>query len=307
LAVAASHSLETMIAWRFVQGLLFPFIFAVTVAYVGDECDGPATIRTSGHYAIGTIFGGFSGRFVAGVADDLGGWRFAFVVLAVATGMGAAAVAWLLPREQNFRPMSGGVGAALRTYGEHLTNRRLLATCVIGFGMLFCVVATFTFVNFYLAAPPFGLSPGALAFVFAVYLLGMTTTPIASRIAIRIGRRRTLFLACALSALGLLLTLIPMLFVVILGLGAICGGLFVVQSLSLGFIGVTVRRAKSTAVGLYVTVFYIGGALGGIVPAVMWRAAGWPGVVATVAAMLALMSALAGVYWRDALPTGDPR
>jgi predicted MFS family arabinose efflux permease len=305
LAVAASRSLEAMIAWRFVQGLLFPFIFAVTVAYIGDECDGPQTIRTSGHYALGTIFGGFSGRFVAGIAADLGGWRFAFVVLAGVTLLGAIAVGMLLPREQRFRPLGGGLGAALRTYGEHLTNPRLLATCGIGFGMLFCVVAIFTYVNFYLAAPPFGLGPGALAFVFAVYLLGMATTPVASRIAIRVGRRRTLFLACALSTAGLLLTLVPVLAVVILGLGAVCGGLFVVQSLSLGFIGVTVRRAKSTAVGLYVTVFYVGGALGGIVPASLWRLGGWPGVISLVMAMLALMAAAAWAYWREPPLAGD--
>jgi predicted MFS family arabinose efflux permease len=303
LAVAASRSLDALIAWRFAQGLLFPFIFAVTVAYIGDECDGPDTIRTSGHYAIGAIFGGFSGRFVAGIAAGMGGWRFAFVVLAAVTLLGAAAVAWLLPRERRFRPMQGGLGAALRTYGDHLTNPRLLATCGIGFGMLFCVVAVFTFVNFYLAAPPFNLGPGALAFVFSVYLLGMTTTSLASRVAIRIGRRRTLFGACALSAAGLTVTLVPTVATVVVGLGGICGGLFVVQSLSLSFIGVTVRRAKSTAVGLYVTVYYIGGALGGIVPAALWRMAGWPGVVALVAAMLVVMSAAAARYWRET-PSG---
>jgi predicted MFS family arabinose efflux permease len=299
LAVASSRSLEAMIAWRFVQGLLFPFIFAVTVAYIGDECDGADIIRTSGNYALGTIFGGFSGRFVAGIASDLGGWRFAFVVLAVVTGLGAAAIGLLLPPEQRFRRLAGGIGGALRTYRDHLTNPRLLATCAIGFGMLFGTVASFTYVNFYLAAPPFGLGPGALAFVFSVYLLAAPTTPIGSRVAIRIGRRRTMFLACGLAAAGLALTLVPMVPAVIMGLAGICGGLFVVQSLSLGFIGVTVRRAKSTAVGLYVTIYYIGGALGGIVPGILWRVAGWPGVTALVGVMLAVMAAAASVWWRE--------
>ncbi len=298
LAVAAAQSLPEMIVWRFVQGLLFPFIFAVTVAYIADETEGAQTIRISGNYALGTIFGGFAGRFVAGIAAGLGGWRFAFVVLAVLSLLGAAAIGLLLPREQRFRRLPGGLGAALRTYGEHLANLRLLATCAIGFGMLFGTVATFTFVNFYLAAPPFDLGPGALAFVFGVYLLGAATTPVASALAIRVGRQRTLFAACALAALGLLLTLVKSLAAVILGLGAVCGGLFVVQSLSLGFIGLAVDRARSTAVGLYVTVYYLGGALGGILPAMAWRAAGWPGVIATVAAMLAVIAGCGAVWWR---------
>ena len=37
LAAASAPSLDALIAWRFAQGLLLPPIFAVTVAYIGDE------------------------------------------------------------------------------------------------------------------------------------------------------------------------------------------------------------------------------------------------------------------------------
>src|SRR5262245_28383015 len=39
--IAFSLSVEGMIAWRFVQGLLLPPIFAVASAYVGDEWPTP--------------------------------------------------------------------------------------------------------------------------------------------------------------------------------------------------------------------------------------------------------------------------
>src|SRR5690349_21979138 len=35
--VALAHDVHAMIIWRFAQGLLLPPIFAVTVAYIGDE------------------------------------------------------------------------------------------------------------------------------------------------------------------------------------------------------------------------------------------------------------------------------
>ena len=98
---------------------------------------------------------------------------------------------WLLPKERRFRPVAS-IGASLRSFGDHLTNRRLLATFAVGFSMLFCIIAVFTYVNFYLAAPPFGLGPAALGTVFVVYLLGMVMTPIATRLAVRFGRRATL-------------------------------------------------------------------------------------------------------------------
>jgi predicted MFS family arabinose efflux permease len=299
LLVAAAGSLPMLILWRFVQGLTMPFIFAVTVAYVGEETEGPDTIRLAGTYTVGTIFGGFAGRFVAGHVTEWAGWRATFVVFAVVTAVFGAAVAWLLPTERRFRPVAG-VGASLQSFGDHLRNRRLLATFAVGFSMLFCIIAVFTYVNFYLAAPPFGLGPAALGTVFVVYLLGMVMTPIATRLAVRFGRRETLALATAVCVAALLLTLVPNLAAIIAGLAFIAGALFVQMALAIGSIGTAARHAKSTAVGLYVACYYVGGALGGIVPAGLWHAAGWPGCVGLAVCVQLVVVAIATHFWRDA-------
>ncbi len=186
----------------------------------------------------------------------------------------------------------------LATYRDHLGNARLLGTCGVGFGMLFSMVAAFTYVNYYLAAAPFSLSPAQLGFVFTVYLLGLATAPVAARMAVRVGRRPTLACAIAMAALGALLTLVPALPAVIAGLALIAGGLFVVQALSLGFIGAAVAQAKSTAVGLYVTLYYVGGSIGAVAPAFLFHAYGWPGVVGALLVVFVAMLALGTAFWR---------
>ncbi len=298
--VALAPSLPVLLAWRFAQGLLLPFIFAVAIAYIADECDGPDAIRTTGLYASGTIVGGFSGRFLAGIMSELAGWRAAFAMLALLTALAAAVIALAMPVERRFRPMTGGLRATIAAYLEHLKNRRLLATCAVGFGMLFSLVASFTFINFRFAAAPFDLGPAQLGSVFAVYLLGAVAAPLASSLAARIGRRPTMVIGATCSIIGLLFTLSASLAVAIAGLAATCVGLFVTQALSLSFIGVTVRQAKSAAVGLYVTIYYVGGAIGGVVPLGLWHSYGWPGVVALVIAVLFGMAATAVTFWRPA-------
>jgi len=298
LLVADAGSLNAMVLWRFLQGLLLPFIFAVAVGYIGDECPGTLGVRAAGSYALGTIFGGFAGRFIAGVVSEWAGWRTAFVAIAALTVIGAGAVAVLLPHEKNFRPLAGGARAMFGTYAAHFRNPQLLATCGIGFGMLFVNVGLYTFVNFRLAAPPFSLTPGQLGMVFVVYLVGLVTTPVSTRLVLRIGRFSTFVAAVVLAIVGMLLTLLPTLAGVIVGLVGASGGLFVVQTLSLGWIAATVRYAVSTAVGLYVTVFYIGGALGGFAPAGLWQAYGWPGVVVLLVAALLAMLLLAALAWQ---------
>ncbi|MDA8253408.1 MAG: MFS transporter [Rhodospirillales bacterium] len=299
LMVATTHSFAALLAWRFLQGLLLPFVFTVTVAYIGDECTGTEAIQVAGVYAGGTVAGGFAGRFITGIAADFGGWRVGFAAVAVATALGAAVIALTLPPEQNFRPERGGVRAMLRGWREHAGNPRLWGCCAVGAGMLFSVVATFTFVNLRLAAPPFGLSPGTLGSVFAVYLLGVVTTPLATRAAVRVGRARTAVLAAGIAAAGELLTLPSSLPVIVLGLAIACAALFVAQALALGYIGVAVQRARSSAVGFYVAVYYVGGALGAVLPAPVWHRAGWPGCVAVVCAAIAAMAAAAFLTFRE--------
>lgn len=286
LLVAFSQSLEALLLWRFVQGLMLPFIFTVTMAYIGEELDGPAAIRAAGLYSSGAILGGVSGRLVAGVAADLGGWRIGFMAAAALTALGGVLVSVLLPKEQRFRPNQPGLGSMLRDWYEHCTNPLLLGTCAVGCGMLFSVVGTFTFVNFYLAAPPFNLSPTGLASVFAVYLVGVVTTPLATRAAVHLGRAPTAVLAVGVSMSGELLTLVHSLPAVVAGLAMASAGMFVAQALGLGFIGVAVKRARSTAVGLYVSIYYTGGALGAVLPGVVWHRAGWPGCVALLCTVM---------------------
>lgn len=302
LLVATAQSLEALLVWRFLQGLLLPFIFTVTVAYLGEEVQGAEGLRLAGLYSIGCILGGFGGRFVAGIAAELAGWRAGFASISVFTLAAGLAVLVLLPRELRFRPQRGGVRAQLALWRDHLGNAPLMGTCAIGFLMLGSNVAVYTFVNLYLSAEPFLLGPAATGFVFAVYLVGAATTALATRLAIRFGRRTTLLLAAGLAACGLGLTLMPALAAVVAGLALVSGGLLAVQTLSLGFIGVAVTQGRSAAVGLYVTVYYVGGALGGVVPAPVWQAAGWPGVVVLVLPALACLAALGWRFWPGAAP-----
>jgi predicted MFS family arabinose efflux permease len=294
--IAGAESLRALVVWRFVQGLLFPFIFAITIAYIGDESDEADAVRLAGVYSLGTIVGGFCGRFIEGYAAEFVGWRAGFLLLAAITGLAAALIAALLPVERRFTPQRG-LARALAGFAEHLANRRLLATYAAGFAVLFSIVASFTYANFLLAAPPYRLGPAALSNVFSVYLLAVVATPAATRMAVRLGRRATLAAAAGCAIAGLALTLLPSLVAIITGLALAIAGLFIEQVLALGFIGIAAVRAKSTAVGLYVTAYYIGGSLGGVLPGGLWRSAGWAGCVALVILVQLAMLAIVLIFW----------
>ena len=206
--IAFASDLPALIAWRFLQGLLLPPIFAVTVAYIGDEWPRAEVASAAGIYVAGSSLGGFCGRFIPGVLRDLVGWRGAFFTLAWFSLAGAAIVMALLPREKNFA-RSAGITASARQMLQHLKNPQLLATYAVGFGVLFNFVAVFTYVSFHLAAEPYGFSSTLLGLIFITYLLGAVLSPMAGQMIAMLGRRGFMLAATAAWACGAVLTLAP--------------------------------------------------------------------------------------------------
>ena len=290
---ALAQSFGAFLLARFLQGLLLPFIFTVFVAYIADECRGADALRTTGIYSIGTILGGFSGRFISGWMAYFVNWRASFLVLATLTLASAVILLLTMPPERNFTPVQSWRGTAAGFIGQ-VRNRQVLVTCVAGFAVLFSIVATFTFANLMLAAPPYGLGPAELGSIFVTYLLGAAVTPSATRFATRVGRRLTMLVAGTVAATGILLTLAPSLAVIIAGLALVALGVLTEQMLSIGYVAIAGAQARSTAVGLYVTSYYVGGSLGGIAPATIWAHLGWPGCVGLV--MVVQMAAVATTW-----------
>jgi MFS transporter, YNFM family, putative membrane transport protein len=296
---ALAPDVEALIAWRFVQGLLLPPIFAVTVAYIGDEWPPAEVAGVAGIYIAGSSLGGFCGRFLPGLLGDLIGWRGAFLALAALSFLGAITLALLLPREKGF-VRSEGLAASGRQMLQHLRNPQLVATYAIGFGVLFNFIAVFTYVSFHLAAPPYDFSSTLLGAIFVTYLAGTAIVPATGWMMARLGRRRFTLAVLAAWACGALLMLASPLAAILAGLTlcAMCGMLC--QTIATGYVTASAREGRSSAVGLYVTAFYVGGSMGAFLPGLAWEQAGWAGAVAMVLVMLAVMAVVAALAYRGA-------
>jgi YNFM family putative membrane transporter len=291
-----SASVPEMTFWRFVQGLLLPPIFTVTVAYIGDEWPPADVARVAGLYISGSAVGGFCGRFIPGVLTDVIGWRHAIQVVALLTFAIAIVVALMLPRERNF-VRSGGLLTSLVQMMRHLRDRRLLATYAIGFGVLFNFIGTFTYVSFHLAAPPYSFSPTLLGALFITYLVSSPLVPWVGRAIAIFGRRSFVLGVIALWIVGALLLLSPPVTLIIAGLTlcAVCGMLC--QAVSTGYVTLTAKEGRSSAVGLYASTFYIGGSAGAFLAGIAWTQAGWTGCVVLIVAMQLAMAAIVATLW----------
>ena len=75
LATYFADSLNSLLFWRFLQGLATPGVFAIAVTYVTEEWPSRSVAFVMSVYVSGTALGGFIGRITAGLAATHLGWR----------------------------------------------------------------------------------------------------------------------------------------------------------------------------------------------------------------------------------------
>jgi YNFM family putative membrane transporter len=296
MLTATATTLGALVVWRFVQGLLTPGVFILTIAYVTEEWPSALVPRVMSGYVAGTVFGGFAGRFLGGIVAAYFGWRSVFAVLGIGLLCGAAIIqSLLLPATAHAKTKHPSRFAPLL---HNARNPRLLATFGIGFCMLFTLVSVFSYVTFYLAAEPFHLSTQALSYLFAVYLVGLVATLAAGTFLAKFGLRNGLLSAILLCVGGVALTLMHSLVVVALGLAVASSGVFIAQTCANSFLREAAPAgARVAAAGMYICSYYIGGTVGGVLPGVAWKLAGWPGCVGLTCSFLVVAGLLAAFGW----------
>jgi predicted MFS family arabinose efflux permease len=302
ILAATASGLSQLVFWRFLQGIVMPGIFGVTIAYIAEEWPRHRAPQVMSIYVSGTVLGGFLGRIFTGVAAThhlipfiLPSWRNGFVAIGTLDLVfGFVLWRWLPPDS----PLPPGSDEETNV-ARHLRNPQLLATYAVGFNVLFTLVATFTYITFYLAAPPFGLSPAELSALFMVYLVGLIITPLGGVWISRVGSRVALIGSVIAGIVGILLTLVPSLLVILFGLVLCSSGVFICQSASTCYIQ---REAQSggraSAAGLYVMFYYIGGSVAGVLPGMLWRFGQWKACVALIVCVQLITIAIAGNIWK---------
>jgi len=154
LAVAPNLTVFTIL--RIAQGLCMASAFALTLAYLGEQCSSMDAGGAFAAYITGNVASNLIGRLVSA-----GGRRHAragieFLLFALLNLAGAVLVYFTIHRVRPMHstPMSQSPCAAMI---GHWRNPSLRAAFGIGFCILFAFIGTFTFVNFVLVRPPLSL------------------------------------------------------------------------------------------------------------------------------------------------------
>ena len=276
---------------RMTQGLCMASAFTLTLAYLGEECSVSDAGGAFAAYITGNVASNLIGRiFAAAIADHLGlAANFYFFAVLNLTGaiLAYASLGRTTPVE-----MAPEVRSPFAAWLEQLRNPALCASFGVGFCILFAFIGTFTYVNFVLVRPPFGINAMTLGFVYFVFLPSIVTTPNAGGAVRSFGTRPVLWGSLALALAGLPLLLLSSLPAVLTGLVLVGVGTFFAQAAATAFVGRAATTDRGSASGIYLASYFLGGLVGSAVLGQFFMRLGWPVCVAGIGASLLIAAVL---------------
>jgi MFS transporter, YNFM family, putative membrane transport protein len=289
LALAPDLTIFTTL--RVMQGLCMASAFALTLAYLGEQCSSADAGGAFAAYITGNVASNLVGRLVSAAIADTFGLASNFYFFAMLNLAGAALVYFTI---QHVKPMQamGAPPSAFSALISHWRSPALRAAFGIGFCILFAFIGTFTYVNFVLVRPPLRLGMMDLGFVYFVFLPSIVTTLFAGRAAVRFGTRPAIWGALTVAAIGLPLMLSSHLAEVLTGMILVGAGTFFAQAAATGFVGQAARENRGVASGTYLACYFFGGLVGSAVLGQLFDRFGWAACVAGVGASLAVAALL---------------
>ena len=284
-SLAIAPDLTTFTLLRIAQGLCMASAFALTLAYLGEQCSAADAGGAFAAYITGNVASNLVGRLVSAAMADTFGLASNFYFFALLNLAGAALVYFTIARVRPMHAMTATQSPFVATLA-HWRNPALRSAFAIGFCILFAFIGTFTFVNFVLVRPPLSLGMMDLGFVYLVFAPSVVTTLFAGKAVQRVGTRPAIWSALALAAMGLPLMLSSHLAEVLAGMVLVGVGTFFAQACATGFVGLAARDNRGIASGTYLACYFLGGLSGSAVLGQLFDRFGWTACVAGVGAAL---------------------
>ncbi|MEV4148171.1 MFS transporter [Amycolatopsis sp. NPDC049691] len=287
-----------LLVLRALQGVAIAGFPGVAAAYLAERLGRAGVAAAVGAMIAGNTIGGMLGRLASGFTAGPLGWRGALYVVAGVGAICSAITVVTLP--PGTRPRGDAqLRAVAKGLVTALSKPVLLAQYAVALLAMGSFVALYNAAGFRLTGEPLDLSPAIASLVFLAYATGSVSSAAAGRLVARVGRRRALIGALLLTAAGAALTLPDSLPLVIAGFLVLTCAFFAAHAVANGWAAADApENARGQVGGMYTATYYLGSSVGGAAGAWVYGHAGWPWLIAVVAAWLLLAAAAVGAGTR---------
>lgn len=287
LSTAFSHSLGSLIAIRFVQGIVLAGLPSVAMAYLSEEI-APSSIGTAmGLYISGNAIGGMAGRIFTAIVTDMSSWRLAMSLIGVACLALSYYFSRNLPASSHFRCRPFEIRYLFTSLAGQFRDPELLTLYGLAFVVMGSFVTLYNYITFRLLGHPYDLSQSLVSLIFLVYFLGSYSSSAIGGLTRNFGRRPLIRAGLGAMVIGTVITLAAPLPLIIAGIAIFTCGFFGTHTVASSWVGQHAQTAKAQASSLYLFFYYLGSSISGTAGGFCWTHSGWIGVAGLIGLLLA--------------------
>lgn len=257
---------------RGLQGLIAPAALTGIMSYISTTTSKENVASAIGVYVGITILGGFIGRFLSGLSYDIfGSWRVFFAILGVVLLMSAFMLT-KISSKVSVSPVKPKLGDIFKIL-KFRSNALIVAYI---FCLFFSFTAVLNFLPFELNRLDGGFNGTKTGLIYFGYFIGVLVAFNVNRIVVFFGNApKAMFIGAIIFITGLFFLEFDKFWIIFCAMLVVCFGNFIGHSIASGYINRINDTHKGIANGLYVSIYYLGGSLGSIVPSFIYTQYGW--------------------------------
>ncbi len=271
-----------LLALRLLQGLLLPAIFTALMTYCASLVPVTQVRRAMGLYIGATILGGFGGRLAGGVFASAFDWRSAFVLMGLLQLLPLLLLTGVeSDTDINFARLDrNSIARVLRDRNYRFIFAALASVFFVFSGIL-------NNLPFRLRDLDPGATPLLISMLYLGYLVGAPVSFFSDTISRRAGNdRRGLLLGLAVFSAGLFALLFVAYAGMVVTMFFLAAGFFLIHALLSGLANHLAQEHRGVVNGLYVSIYYLSGALGSWLPGYLYEGLGWGGAIVVLMLIL---------------------
>lgn len=260
-------SFELLLLVRFLQGLTLPAALTAMTSYIGMSYRADALQKNMTLYIGSSIIGGYFGRVLAALFSDLWHWQSFYYVIAFMLIFLALTI-----KHSRFTNPSTKSQLLPLDYIKQLKEGAVLKVYGAVFCMFFCFAALLNYLPFILQNTFSITNTRDIGLVYSGYLVGALAS-IAAPWLLKKAPSAWHLLAAVFSfySVSIILLMSHQLSLFLIAFTLFCGAMFVIHSTAAPLVNKISKAPPSVTNGGYVSFYYSGGALGSLLPGVVYQ------------------------------------
>lgn len=270
LLLSSANSYTIFLILRIIESLVIPAILTSCMSILAN-IDKENVKQNMSIYVAATVFGGLVGRVISGFIATQFGWRAVFISLSF-----ALLISLFFIRKLSFEGNTNLTKAKLHDVKEILKDKRFVLIYALMFLTFFVFGGALNILPFRTKELMPLATEAQIGLLYLGYGMGILVSLYSKRIVKFFGKetRAILFggIVLIFTTFSFYSTNITLIFFLLF---IFCIGMFTVHSISTGIANSMKSSQKSLTSGMYLTFYYLGGAVGAILPSIFYKNMGW--------------------------------